>query len=234
MAVAIANRLSWDERVAGPVLCRPRFWNRGDAGCRLAARLAGHGRRSDSLVLALPRGGVPVGYQVAEFLGLPLDVFLVRKLGVPGRSELAFGAISSGGVRVLNPELIKRLRLADHVVERITTEQRMVLRRQESAYRGDRPAPAVSGRHVILVDDGLATGASMRAALVALRRRHPASIVVAVPIADPRVCAELEGADEVVWACAPENFGAVSRWYQDFSATTDEEVKDLLARAPAS
>lgn len=175
-----------------------------------------------------------MGYEIALVLGLPLDVFIVRKLGVPGRSELAFGAISSGGVRVLNAELIRRLRIADHVVDRITAEQRLVLARREASYRGDRPPPTVAGRDVILVDDGLATGASMRAALLALRRRSPASVVVAIPIAAPDACADLRvEADEVVCALTPEPFGAVGRWYEDFTPTTDDQVRDLLARAPS-
>ncbi len=210
-----------------------RFWDRSNAGCQLATRLAGHGRSPQSIVLALPRGGVPVAYEVATFLGLPLDVFLVRKLGLPGRSELAIGAISSGGVRVLNKALIRRLHVADHLVERVTAEQRLVLCRREASYRNGRPACTVTGRSVILVDDGLATGATMGAAIAALRRRSPASVVVATPIAPPSVCAQLETqVDEVVCAHTPEEFGTLGRWYQDFSPTTDDQVREILARSP--
>jgi predicted phosphoribosyltransferase len=208
------------------------FRDRTDAGRQLAARLEGYAHRPDVLVLALPRGGVPVGYEVARALQAPLDVFLVRKLGVPGHEELAMGAIATGGVRVLNEDVVRALRIPDEVIDEVAAEQQQELERRQRAYRGDRPATAVRGRTVLLVDDGLATGSTMRAAVAALRQRHPARIVVAVPVGSPETCAELgEEADEAVCARTPEPFHAVGLWYHDFSQTTDEEVRDLLAQA---
>lgn len=212
----------------GPV----RFWDRGEAGCRLAAVLAGHGRQRDSIVLALPRGGVPVAYEVALVLGLPLDVFLVRKLGVPGHAELTFGAISSGGVRMLNTKLIRRLGISNVVIDRVTAEQQLVLRRREACYRGERPTPTLVGHDVILVSDGLASGATISNAVGALRRRSPASIVVAVPVADSEVWRELQAeADAVVCAFTPEAFHEVSGCYDDFAPVTDDQIRDLLDRS---
>jgi putative phosphoribosyl transferase len=183
-------------------------------------------------VLALPRGGVPVAYEVARALGAPLDVFLVRKLGVPGHEELAIGAIASGGVRVLNQELARALRIPDQMIEAIAAKEQQELERRERLYRGDRPPPDVRGRTVILVDDGLATGATMYAAVEALRQQQQARIIVAVPIAAPETCAELsEEVDEVICAVTPQPFHAVGLWYEDFSQTSDDEVRDLLARA---
>jgi len=208
------------------------FTDRRDAGRQLAARLLHHAGRPDVVVLALPRGGVPVGYEVAHALGAPLDVFLVRKLGVPGHEELALGAIASGGVRVLNESVVRGLGIPPEEVDRVAAREGEELRRRERAYRGDRPAPELRGRTVILVDDGLATGASMRAAVAAVRRAGPARIVVAVPVGAEETCDEFRTeADEVVCAQTPEPFYAVGLWYGDFGQTTDEEVSDLLERA---
>jgi predicted phosphoribosyltransferase len=208
------------------------FRDRFDAGRRLAAVLEQYAARPDVVVLALPRGGLPVGYEVARRLGAPLDVFVVRKLGVPGHEELAMGAIASGGVRVLNEEIVHALGLSERLIDDVEVLERAELERREREYRGDRPPLDVRGRTVILVDDGLATGSTMRAAVAALRRLGPARIVVAVPVSDPSTCEELQReADEVICAITPEPFVAVGRWYQDFSQTTDEEVRALLERA---
>jgi putative phosphoribosyl transferase len=208
------------------------FADRREAGRFLASKLTEYADRPDVLVLALPRGGVPVAYEVAQALHAPLDVFLVRKLGLPGHEELAMGAIASGGELVLNEELVKGLKLPNSVLEAVIVEEREELERRERIYRGDRPPPDVRGRTVILVDDGLATGSTMRAAVAALRRQGPARIVVAVPIGAPETCAEFEReADDVVCAVTPQPFYAVGLWYGDFSQTTDEEVHNLLERA---
>jgi putative phosphoribosyl transferase len=208
------------------------FRDRREAGRLLGAALAAYANRPDVLVLALPRGGVPVAYEVARALGAPLDVFLVRKLGVPGQAELAMGAIASGGVRVINDELVRALRIPDYMIEAIVAKEQQELARRERLYRGDRPPPDVRGRTVILVDDGLATGSTMYAAVTALRQQQPARIVVAVPIAAPETCDELSGeVDDIVCAVTPQPFHAVGLWYEDFSQTTDEEVRDLLAQA---
>jgi putative phosphoribosyl transferase len=208
------------------------FRDRREAGRLLAEELAGHSGRDDVIVLALPRGGVPVAYEVARALGAPLDVFLVRKLGVPGHEELALGAIASGGVRLLNENVVRGLRIPPEVIDRVEAAERAELERREREYRGDRPAPDVRGRTVILIDDGLATGASMRAAVAALRQGRPARIVVAVPIAAASTCEDLrDEVDQVVCARTPEPFLAVGLWYEDFSQTTDDEVRDLLRRA---
>jgi putative phosphoribosyl transferase len=184
-----------------------RFRDRQDAGRRLAAKLGGYAGRDDVIVLALPRGGVPVGAEVATALGAPLDVFLVRKLGVPGREELAMGAIASGGVRVLNPDVVDQLQIPDKWIDIVAAREGEELARREAAYRDGRPAPDVRGKTVILVDDGLATGASMKAAVAALRGRGPARIVVAVPVGAPETCQELAAlADEVVCAVTPDPF----------------------------
>src|SRR5205085_8301712 len=183
-------------------------------------------------VLALPRGGVPVAFEVAQRLGVPLDVFVVRKLGVPGHEELAMGAIASGGVRVLNEDVLYALPDAQSIVEMVTAIEREELSRRERNYRAGRPPPDIRGQTVILVDDGLATGATMRAAAAALRQQQPARIVVAVPVSAVQTCDEYRmGVDEIVCAVTPEPFHAVGMWYEDFSQTTDEEVRELLARA---
>jgi predicted phosphoribosyltransferase len=208
------------------------FRDRREAGQVLARKLAEYAHRPDVVVLALPRGGVPVGYEVARALGAPLDVFLVRKLGVPGHEELAMGAVATGGVRVLNDQIVRALGIPPNVIDAVAAWQGQELARRERLYRGERPPPDVRGRTVILVDDGLATGATMRAALAALRQQGPPRVVVAVPTAAPEKCDELRTeADEVVCATTPEPFYSVGLWYEDFSQTSDEEVRELLARA---
>jgi predicted phosphoribosyltransferase len=208
------------------------FRDRTDAGQHLAAKLAKYAKRPDVIVLALPRGGVPVAYEVSKQIGAPLDVFLVRKLGVPGYEELAMGAIASGGVRVINEDVVRQLDIPDEVIDAVAAEEERELERREHAYRGDRPPPDVNGRVVILIDDGLATGSTMRAAATALRKLGPARIVVAVPVSSPETCNEFrKEVDEIVCAVTPEPFRGVGMWYNDFSQTTDEEVRELLERA---
>ena len=208
------------------------FPNRAEAGRLLAAKLENYLDRSDVVVLGLPRGGVPVAYEVAQRLGAPLDVFVVRKLGVPGFEELAAGAIASGGVRVLNEDVVRALPNADQLIESVTEKETVELERREQTYRDGRPAPELRDRAVILVDDGLATGATMRAAVAALRQRGVAKIVVAAPVGAPDTCRELEQeADEIICAITPEFFQAVGQYYEDFSQTSDEEVRELLSRA---
>jgi len=208
------------------------FANRREAGRILASLLMRYADRDDVLVLALPRGGVPVGFEVAQALRAPLDVFIVRKLGVPGHDELAMGAIATGGVRVLNDDVVISLELEPEVIDAVAAREEKELARRERIYRGARPAPDVRGRTVIVVDDGLATGSTMRAAVAALRKQGPARIVVAVPVAAPETCKEFKTeVDEAVCAATPRMFNGVGRWYEDFSQTTDEEVHELLAQA---
>jgi putative phosphoribosyl transferase len=208
------------------------FRDRREAGRQLAEQLSRYAGHEDVVVLGLPRGGVPVAYEVAKALGAPLDVFLVRKLGVPGREELAMGAIASGGEQVRNPGVVTMLGISEEEIERVADNERKELERRERTYRGDRQPPEVRDQTVILVDDGLATGASMRAAVAALRERGPGRIVVAVPTAAPEICAEFEDeVDEVICAMTPRPFYGVGAWYQDFSQTTDEEVRQLLEEA---
>ena len=208
------------------------FRDRADAGRRLAAKLTAYAGRHDVLVLALPRGGVPVAAEVARELGVPLDVYLVRKLGVPGHEELALGAIASGGTIVLNDDIVRGLAIPATVIDTLVRQERHELERRERDYRGDRPIPDVTGRVVILVDDGLATGATMRAAVEALRARHPVRLVVAVPVGAPETCADFQQeADQAICARTPEPFYGVGQWYEDFSQTTDAEVRDYLERA---
>lgn len=210
------------------------FRDRRDAGRQLAQKLSALAAEPDLLVLALPRGGVPVGYEVARALGAELDVFLVRKLGVPGHRELALGAIASGGVRALNEDIIQSLRLSDGTIETVTAEEQRVLERRERVYRSDRPRPAVRNRPIILVDDGLATGASMRAAIAALRQQGPRHIIAAVPVGPPETCREMDPlVDEFVCLITPHSFQGVGQWYEDFSQTSDDEVRELLACAAA-
>ena len=188
--------------------------------------------RPEVLVLALPRGGVPVAFEVALSLGAPLDIFLVRKLGVPGQEELAMGAIATGGLRVVNDSVVRHLDIAPELIDAVAAREQGELERRERAYRDERPAPDVRGRTVILVDDGLATGSTMRAAALALRQQGPARVVVAVPVASREACEEFrDEVDDIVCASTPEPFMGVGRWYEDFSQTTDEEVRSLLARA---
>lgn len=208
------------------------YRDRRDAGKHLAELLKDYANRGDVLVLALPRGGVPVAYEVAKALNAPLDIFLVRKLGVPGYSELAMGAIASGGVSVLNEDIVDYLGIPSEVIDRIAADELKELERRERAYRGHRAEPDVKGKTVILVDDGLATGSTMRAAVSALRQQNPARIIVAVPVSAPQTCNEYRmGVDEIICALTPEPFFGVGQWYEDFSQTTDEEVRELLEEA---
>jgi putative phosphoribosyl transferase len=211
------------------------FSNRAEAGQLLAEKLSQYAGRDDVIVLGLPRGGVPVAFEVAQRLRLPLDIFIVRKLGVPGFEELAVGAIASGGVRVLNEDVARALPNADAIIESVTARETAELQRREQSYRDGRPAPELRNKSVILVDDGLATGATMRAAVKALRQRDVAKIVVAAPVGAPETCREFEDeVDEIVCAMAPEYFQAVGQYYEDFSQTTDDEVRQLLARAASA
>jgi predicted phosphoribosyltransferase len=207
------------------------YRDRGDAGRLLAGKLTTYADRPDVVVLGLPRGGVPVASEVAHALHAQLDVFLVRKLGVPGHEELAMGAIASGSVRVLNDDVIHRIQVTTEVIETVAAQERQELERRERLYRGDRAPLDVRDKIVILVDDGLATGASMRAAVAALRLMNPVRIVAAVPVGAVETCDELrEAADDVICAYTPEPFRAVGLWYEDFSQTTDEQVRGLLNR----
>jgi putative phosphoribosyl transferase len=210
-----------------------RFRDRHHAGRELARALAPrYGGRDDVVVLALPRGGVPVAYEVATALGAPLDVFVVRKLGVPGHEEFAMGAIASGGVLVLDEGVVRALGISRDQLQRVVEAELRELQRREAAYRGSRDPPELAGKTVILVDDGLATGATMKAAAQAVRKYGPAAIVVAVPVASAQTCDEFRHeADEIECLVTPEPFHAVGLWYDDFSPTSDEEVRDLLARA---
>jgi putative phosphoribosyl transferase len=210
----------------------PLYRDRSEAGRVLATKLAHYAGRQDVLVLALPRGGVPVAFEVAKALHAPLDVFLARKLGVPGHEELAMGAIATGGIRVINEEVVRMLRIPDAVIDAVSEREQQELQRRERLYRDDLPPPNVQGRTVILIDDGLATGSTMRAAVMALREQHPARIVVAVPVAAPSTCSELQAeVDEIICAYTPEPFYGVGFWYQDFSQISDKEVHDLLVQA---
>jgi putative phosphoribosyl transferase len=211
----------------------PRFRDRQEAGRELGAALfARFGARDDTLVLALPRGGVPIGYEVARALSAPLDVFIVRKLGLPGHEEFAMGAIASGGVRVLNEEMFSRFPIAMHVVDSVAQRELLELQRRERSYRGSRPPLDVTGKTVIVVDDGLATGSTMRAAVRALGKMGPAAVIVAVPVAARQTCDELRSeVDDMICLRTPEPFQAVGLWYHDFEQTTDEEVHELLDHA---
>jgi predicted phosphoribosyltransferase len=209
-----------------------RFHDRRDAGRQLAGLLESYAGRGDVIVLALPRGGIPVGYEVAKALRAPLDVFVVRKLGVPGYEELALGALASGGARVINEDVVRMYRISQDLLDDVTRMEQAELDRREQQYRGDRPFPELAGKTIILVDDGLATGATMRAAIAALREKAPARVVVAVPVSAAETCTAFRGiADDIVCAVTPEPFYAVGLWYEDFSQTTDDEVHELLARA---
>jgi putative phosphoribosyl transferase len=209
-----------------------RFRDRAEAGRFLAGRLGRYAGRDDVIVLALPRGGVPVGYEVARALGAPLDILLVRKVGVPGHEELAMGAVAAGGELVLDEGIVTRLGISLSELRRRIVEEMRELQRREAAYRGGRPRPNLEGKTVVLVDDGLATGSTMRAAVLAARRQRPAQVVVAVPVATPEACDDLRDvADEIVCGTTPQFLQAVGLWYDDFSQTSDAEVRDLLARA---
>lgn len=208
------------------------FKNRSSAGQRLAEELSKYANRPDVIVLALPRGGVPVAFEVATALNAPLDVFLVRKLGVPGQEELAMGAIAAGGVRVLNEDVVRSLNLTDTTIDQVAAKEQQELERRERLYRDDRPATNLREHTVILVDDGLATGATMRAAVMALRQQQPTQIIIAVPVSSPEICQKFEDeVDEIICAMTPRPFYSVGVWYDNFSQTTDEEVRDLLKRA---
>ena len=208
------------------------FRNRTEAGKKLAERLAAYGDDEDVLILALPRGGVPVAFEVARSLHAPLDVFLVRKLGVPGHEELAMGAIASGGTRVLNESVVGHLRIPKKAINTVAAHEQRELERRERVYREGLPPPGVKGKTVILIDDGLATGATMRAAATALKEMQPKKIVIAVPVASLQACSEFRReVDVIVCAETPEPFYGVGRWYEDFSQTTDEEVRELLKKA---
>jgi putative phosphoribosyl transferase len=209
------------------------FKNRTDAGQFLAEKLTQYVNRADVVVLALPRGGVPVAYEVARRLNAPLDVFVVRKLGVPGHEELAMGAIASGGVRVLNPDVLSYILIHEAIIDQVTEFELSELKRRERLYRGNRPPLEVKGKTVIIVDDGLATGSTMRAAVKALRQKQPRKIIVAVPVGARETCDSFKNEVDTMAVCAitPEPFQAVGLWYQDFSQTSDEEVRELLARA---
>jgi len=208
------------------------FANRIEAGRLLAEKLVKYAGRDDVIVLGLPRGGVPVAFEVAHRLGAPLDVFIVRKLGVPGFEELAAGAIASGGVRVLNEDVMRSIPHADEAMDAVTIRETAELERREQIYREGRPPPELRDRIVILVDDGLATGATMRAAVKALRERGTAKIVVAVPVGPPDTCHEFEErADEAICLSTPAFFQAVGQYYEDFSQTSDEDVRELLSQA---
>jgi len=208
-----------------------RFRDRSEAGELLAEQLTAYANKSNVIVLALPRGGVPVGAQVARKLNVPLDVFVVRKLGLPGHPELAMGAIATGGVRVLNGEVINSLRVPDEVINAVTAEEYQELQRRERSYRDDLPPPEVEGKTVIIVDDGIATGSTVLAAIAALRQLNASRIIVATPTISRSTYDYLrKQADEVVAVIVPEEFYGVGQWYEDFSQTTDEEVHELLGQ----
>jgi putative phosphoribosyl transferase len=210
----------------------PAFRDRREAGRKLAAKLQRFRDRPDVLVLALPRGGVPVGFELARELNLPLDVFVVRKLGVPWQPELAMGAVASGGIRFLNRDMVRSLGVSESEIAETTAREEESVRQRDILFRDSRPAPKIAGQTVLVVDDGLATGSSMRAAVAALRQRSPARIVVVVPVGSAATCRELESqADEVLCLVTPEPFWAVGQWYADFSPTTDQQVQELLRQA---
>lgn len=209
-----------------------RFPHRTAAGQLLATQLHDYANRNDVIVLALPRGGVPVGFEVAKALHASLDILIVRKLGVPGHEELAMGAIAPGGVQTLNQQIVLSCRVNDAAIAQVIAHEQRELERREQLYRGDRPAPNVRDRTVILVDDGLATGATMRVAVQAVRQEQPAQIVVAVPVAAPETCQALGAeVDQIICTETPQRFSSVGSWYDDFSQTTDEEVRTLLNAA---
>ena len=210
-----------------------RFADRKEGGSALAAELAGYDNRAETIVLALPRGGVPVAYEVAEKLNLPLDVFLVRKLGVPGQEEFAFGAIASGGITVVNEALVKSLNLPEAVIQNVTEREEKELESREKLYRGTRPPLEIEGKTVIIVDDGLATGATMRAAIAAIKKRRPKQIIVAAPVASRATCRDIKGKTDSLCVCVitPEPLLGVGIWYQNFDQVSDAEVVKLLEKA---
>jgi putative phosphoribosyl transferase len=208
------------------------FHDRTEAGRRVAEMLGDYAHRADVLILALPRGGVPVAFEVAKALNAPLDIFVVRKLGLPSNEELAMGALASGHIRVLNKEVVRSFGVADRIIEAVAEKEQAELERRERLYRGDSSPPEVGGKTILLVDDGIATGSTMRAAIAALRQQDPARIVVGVPVAPASICEVLRAdADEVVCAKTPEPFYAVGQWYKIFDQTTDEQVRELFERS---
>jgi putative phosphoribosyl transferase len=216
------------------VMEKRRFRDRRQAGQLLAERVHKYAGRDDVVVLALPRGGVPVGYEVAKALGAPLSLFFVRKVGVPGHEELAMGAIATGGLLVLDPHVVRALGIDQAALESAVAAEKRELERRAAAYNGNRGPPQLEGKTVIIVDDGLATGSTMRAAALAVRRLHPARVVVAVPVAAAETCQEFEDVvDEIVCDVTPQPFRAVGLWYEDFTQTSDDEVRELLAQSAA-
>ncbi|NEP01526.1 MAG: phosphoribosyltransferase [Symploca sp. SIO2E9] len=210
-----------------------RFKNRTQAGQLLAKRLIAYANRSEVVVLALPRGGVPVAFEVAKVLNAPLNICLVRKLGVPGHKELAMGAIAMGGVMVINEEVVKGLGISTETINQVALKEQKELERRARAYRGNRQALKIEGRKLILIDDGIATGSTLRAALATLRQQQPAGIIVAVPVAPPSICNQLKREiEKVVCLRTPHPLYAIGNWYEDFWQTTDQEVRKLLAQAP--
>ncbi|WP_066384231.1 MULTISPECIES: phosphoribosyltransferase [unclassified Anabaena] len=208
------------------------FQNRTTAGQTLASNLGEYVNQPDVIVLALPRGGVPVAFEVAQALNAPLDVLVVRKLGVPNQEELAMGAIASGGVRIINQQIVNELNFSEEVIARVAAQEQRELERREAMYRGDEPFPELQGRTVILVDDGLATGATMWAAVLAVRQKQPKEIVIAVPVAASETCQQLENkVEKIVCAATPSPFYSVGMWYEEFPQTTDEQVRELLKKA---
>ncbi len=209
-----------------------RYSDRSEAGLALADRLKHYANRDDISILALPRGGVPVAYEIAKSLNVPMDVFLVRKMGAPGREELAMGAVAEGGVRVMNNDIVRALGIPDPEIERVAEREEKELQRRADAYRGDREPLEITARIAILVDDGLATGATMRSAAKAVRQKERSHVVIAVPVAPAERCSEMENeADEVICEMQPADLMAISRWYVDFAQVTDQEVRDILERA---
>jgi putative phosphoribosyl transferase len=209
-----------------------RFRNRTEAGQLLAERLQSFANCPDVLVMSLPRGGVPVGFEVAKALNAPLDICIVRKLGVPGHKELAMGAISLGGSRILKPDVVDWLHISESAIAAVTSMEQRELERRDQLYRGTRPPPDIQNRTIILVDDGLATGSTMRAAIGTIRQQAPEYLIVAVPVAPPVVCQELrQEVDEVICLLTPEPFYAIGVWYEDFTQTSDAQVRELLEQA---
>ncbi|WP_088240421.1 phosphoribosyltransferase [Calothrix rhizosoleniae] len=209
-----------------------KFRDRTEAGKMLAQKLITYTNRKDGLVMALPRGGVPVGYEVAKKLNIPLDICIVRKLGVPGHKELAMGAIASGGVRILNYDVVSWLNISSGTIDEVATHELRELQRRDQVYRGDRSPPDVRNKTIILVDDGIATGSTIRAAIAILQQQQPRRIVIATPVAPLTVCQELQAlVDEVVRLSMPEPFYAIGLWYDNFAQTTDAEVRELLDKS---
>jgi putative phosphoribosyl transferase len=212
-----------------------RFRDRTDAGAQLAVLLQAYANRADAIVLGLPRGGVPVAYEVAQALNLPLDICLVRKLGVPGHQEFAMGAIAEQGVRILEANVVSWLGISEHAIEQVIAQEQQELQRRRQIYRGNRLEPLIQGRTVILVDDGLATGATMRAACLRLRAQQPKEIIIAVPVAPPSVCQALQNeGNQIVCLAMPHPFQAIGLWYENFSQTSDQQVCHLLEKSAES